>query len=236
MKAITTTTVILFLFVCPFLYGQDENTDEKKSVTHYVYVTPSAIPGLLLDFNLFNYWAEAGYGILINKSMINFDAGMIVYSEPSEPSKDFINITKQLHQVKSTGYYFALEYKHNIQKRFTVSAQIYYHKMKTTREEKYFYHDYYNGYYTPVSGVSNYDVNRTEIGIIPKLGWAIIDKKRVSCDVSFGVGMCHISSSSIGKNNPDSNRGLEFLSFKPFDNGSQWAFRVLPQFRIGYAF
>lgn len=233
MKTIKINSIILIFNFVNVLYGQDSDIKDKKQTAHFVYVTPSSIPGVFLDFNMFNYWAEAGYGVLINKSLINIDAGMLVYSYPTDPVNDFLNIGKQLHQVKSVGYNFGLEYKYNLKKRFYIGGYVYYNFMETIRDEK-IVDD------TPPYGkaeISQYKVNRHEIGfVLPKIGWAIIDKKRVSCEVSFGVGVRYISSKSIGKKDPSSKSGIELLKLKQFDDGISLMFKVLPHFRIGYAF
>lgn len=233
MKTIKFNTMMLVFLLTNVLYGQENELKNKKDIAHFVYVTPSAVPGIFLDFNMFNYWAEAGYGILINKSMINFDAGILVYPYPTSERTGSFNIGQNLHQIKSTGYNFALEYKYNERKRFFVGVYIYYHFMETLRNEKLYYN---NNLYSGKIGDSQYKVNRTEFGFLPKIGWAIIDKRKVSCDISWGLGLRYVSSKSHGKQNPSVNKGKEMLTLKVFDDGDQLMLKVLPHFRIGYAF
>lgn len=213
---------LLFCFCSIYSFGQDEHPKEQKSTSYFVYVVPTSIPGNMIDLD--NFWIQGGYGWLKNKSMYCFDIGAIVHSMPTKGGG---YIGADLTQIMSNGYTLSFEHKFFFSKRFYYATQLNFQSMSTQRSEVTTIH--------PQGGVP-YVVSRKELGLIPKIGFALVARKKFFLDIGIGGGVRYISSKNREKQNPLGNLQKEYFSNKVFDSGNKIAQRIMLQIRTGYSF
>lgn len=214
--------IFLYIFYSFVAVGQSVSSPSK---TRFAYIVPTGISGGIVSLD--NIWMQLGYGVLKNKKMCSFEFGTIIYSPKSIGEGLYWS---NLSQQKSRGVTLSFEYKYFMTNRFFFSGNVYYRFMKTTREEFVLSElDY--------SLIHNYyDVLRNEIGFIPKIGIAIYQKGKLSCDFSFGTGIRYVYSSSNGKIHTEGNMTKEYFTNKPFDTGGKIAQRIALHINVGYVF
>lgn len=213
---------ILSLGLIVNCFGQERETKQDRK--NYIFIEPTYVLGDLF-FDLNNIWLVLGYQRRLNdKNYLDSRFGFIVKSYETPGS-----LVSPLNQLQSKGNLISIGHKYLMKDKLFYMTTLFIQHTRTIREESI---EYAPGEWTR----SPYSVNRFVAGLTPNLGRHFVGPKHVFCDISFGIDIRYISSSSLGKKEVNNNLDREFVSKKIYDDGSLIAPNFPIQFKIGYNF